>query len=61
MLANGHGDELLYERGMITTNLPLAELNSAPISTPAPIRRQGKNGLRGGFDRACLELNYEKS
>jgi hypothetical protein len=26
MLANGYGDELLYERGMITTNLPLAEL-----------------------------------
>ena len=25
MLANGHGDELLYERGMIATNLPLAE------------------------------------
>jgi hypothetical protein len=26
MLANGRGDELLYERGMIATNLPLAEL-----------------------------------
>jgi len=26
MLANGYGDELLYERGMIATNLPLAEL-----------------------------------
>jgi uncharacterized protein YceK len=26
MLANGHGDELLYERGLIGTNLPLAEL-----------------------------------
>jgi hypothetical protein len=26
MLANGHGDELLYERGVITTSLPLAEL-----------------------------------
>jgi hypothetical protein len=26
MLANGHGDELLYERGAIATNLPLAEL-----------------------------------
>ena len=26
MLANGHGDELLYERGMIATNLSLAEL-----------------------------------
>jgi len=26
MLANGYGDELLYERGIIATNLPLAEL-----------------------------------
>jgi len=26
MLVNGRGDELLYERGMIDTNLPLAEL-----------------------------------
>lgn len=26
MLANGHGDELLYERGVVTTNLPLAQL-----------------------------------
>jgi hypothetical protein len=26
MLLNGHGDELFYERGMIATNLPLAEL-----------------------------------
>lgn len=26
MLVNGRGDELLYERGMIFTNLPLAEL-----------------------------------
>jgi hypothetical protein len=26
MLANGHGDEMLYERGVIVTNLPLAEL-----------------------------------
>jgi hypothetical protein len=26
MLLNGHGDELLYERGGIATNLPLAEL-----------------------------------
>lgn len=28
MLVNGHGDELLYERGMIATNLPLAELRA---------------------------------
>ena len=26
MLLNGHLDELLYERGDITTNLPFAEL-----------------------------------
>jgi hypothetical protein len=26
MLANGYGDEVLYERGIIDTNLPLAEL-----------------------------------
>jgi hypothetical protein len=26
MLMNGHGDELLYERGLIATNLPLPEL-----------------------------------
>ncbi len=26
MLVNGHGDELLYERGLVATNLPLAEL-----------------------------------
>ena len=26
MLANGHGDELLYEHGVIATNLPLADL-----------------------------------
>ena len=26
MLANGYGDEVLYERGMIGTNFPLAEL-----------------------------------
>jgi hypothetical protein len=26
MLVNGYGDELLYERGVIATNLPLADL-----------------------------------
>jgi len=26
MPVNGHGDELLYERGVIFTNLPLTEL-----------------------------------
>jgi hypothetical protein len=28
MLVNGYCDELLYERGMIATNLPLAELKA---------------------------------
>ena len=28
MLLNGHGDELLYECGIIATNLPLAELKN---------------------------------
>ncbi len=28
MLVNGYGDELLYERGMIPTNLPLVELKA---------------------------------
>jgi hypothetical protein len=28
MLVNGYGDELLYERGMLATNLPLAELKT---------------------------------
>jgi len=36
ILVNGHGDELLYERGMIFTNLPLAELKErAHINTRA--------------------------
>lgn len=26
MIVNGHGDEMLYERGLIATNLPFAEL-----------------------------------
>ncbi len=28
MLVNGHGDELLYERGVFATNVPLAELKA---------------------------------
>ena len=34
ILANGHGDELLYERGMINTNLPLAELKQRALVNP---------------------------
>jgi len=29
MLINGHGDQMLYERGAITTNLPFAKLKEA--------------------------------
>jgi hypothetical protein len=31
MLANGHGDKLLYERGAIVTNLPFAELKQRSL------------------------------
>jgi hypothetical protein len=31
MLVNGRGDGLLYERGMIATNLPLAELKQRAL------------------------------
>ena len=31
MLVNGHGDEMLYERGMIDTSLPLAELKQRSL------------------------------
>jgi hypothetical protein len=42
MLANGHGDELLYERGIIFTNLPLAELKErAHINERACGRQRG--------------------
>ena len=42
MLANGHGDELLYERGMIATNLPLAELKER-VHINARARAAGSN------------------
>jgi hypothetical protein len=31
MLVNGHLDELLYERGIIATNLPFAELKKESL------------------------------
>jgi hypothetical protein len=34
MLVNGHADELLYERGMITTDLPLAALKQRAHINP---------------------------
>lgn len=34
MLVNGHGDKLLYERGLIFTNLPLAELKERAHINP---------------------------
>jgi hypothetical protein len=58
ILANGHGDELLYERGKIATNLPLAELKQrAHINERARAADQAsdfskriREGLPG-FDR----------
>ncbi len=35
MLANGYGDELLYERGVIDTSLPFAELKRRSLINPA--------------------------
>jgi len=55
MLANGRGDELLYERGVIATNLPLAELKArchlnarARAAAPAAdFSRQIRQGVPG--------------
>lgn len=55
MLLNGHLDELLYERGMIVTNLPFAELKKlsninarAKAADPsADFSEQIRNGLSG--------------
>jgi hypothetical protein len=43
MLANGHGDELLYQRGLIRTNLPLAELKER-VHVNARARAADKEG-----------------
>jgi hypothetical protein len=59
MLLNGHLDELLYERGMIVTNLPFAELKKlsninsrAKTADPAvDFPEQIREGLPG-FDEA---------
>jgi hypothetical protein len=55
MLANGHGDELLYERGLLATNLPIAELKPkchvnerAKTAGQAPdFSRQIREGIPG--------------
>jgi len=47
MLANGYGNELLYERGMIFTNLPLAELTErGHINARAKAADQAKDFSR---------------
>jgi hypothetical protein len=59
MLINGHLDELLYERGTIVTNLPLAELKKLSNINPrakaadqaADFSQQIRKGLPG-FDEA---------
>ncbi|MGO8836056.1 MAG: DUF4105 domain-containing protein [Limisphaerales bacterium] len=59
MLVNGHLDELLYERGMIVTNLPFAELKkmsninarARAADQAADFSQQIRKGLPG-FDEA---------
>jgi uncharacterized protein DUF4105 len=57
MLVNGHGDTLLYERGLIATNLPLAEVrqralvnararSAAPEADFSQVIRQGVPGIQ---------------
>jgi hypothetical protein len=47
MLLNGHGDSLLYERGMISTNLPLAVLKDrAHVNARARAAGQDSNFSR---------------
>jgi hypothetical protein len=55
MLVNGHGDELLYERGIIATNLPLADLKqkahvnarARAADTSADFSRRIREGIPG--------------
>ena len=55
MLVNGYGNELLYERGAINTNLPLAELvqrchindRARAADKAADFSRQIRNGIPG--------------
>jgi hypothetical protein len=58
MLLNGHLDELLYERGMIVTNLPFAELKNnsninaraKAVGDAADFSQQIRQGLPGFND-----------
>jgi Domain of unknown function (DUF4105) len=64
MLLNGHLDELLYERGMIVTNLPFAELKSISninarakaADATTDFSQQIRQGLPG-FDEAPATIN----
>jgi hypothetical protein len=55
MLVNGYGNELLYERGMIATNLPVAELKerchinarARAVSNLVDFSREIRQGLPG--------------
>jgi len=47
MLVNGHGDEMLYERGLIATGLPLAEAKRRALVNP----RAQSAGADAGFSQ----------
>jgi hypothetical protein len=60
MLVNGHLDELLYERGVIATNLPFVELKTQCLINPRAKAvdkaadfskriREGVPGIAGGL------------
>lgn len=53
MLLNGHLDELLYQRGMIVTNLTFAELKKRPTSTRDPRRRAARRISRSKSGTVC--------
>lgn len=65
MLLNGHLDELLYERGMLVTNLPFAELKknsninarARAADAAADFSQQIRNGLPG-FDEPPAIANH---
>lgn len=65
MLLNGHLDELLYERGMLVTNQPFAELKKVSninararvADAAADFSQQIRNGLPG-FDESPATTNH---
>ena len=60
MLANGHGDELLYERGLIATNLPLAELKQrVPHQRASPGGGQSRGFLTTDPPGIARNSSYE--